>query len=209
MAVCHYCENRPGGYNVWSMIGRNCSAGVFRLQKVFRSDAIQSTMATITERHDCRAYASELCRLSGRAVPVPQAYDVSCWCWCRMVGLAIFCDLFADVDKLFKRCLYLGAGYRERLPNMSSPSTCSSASQSSSTSSSTTMMSVTAHQASHPHLTPGRASSISTWQESLAGRRQQSTISSEAENESRRAAVDAYQQLKMSLFTRAGASTKS
>jgi hypothetical protein len=203
------CEIRPVESNLWPMIGRICRAGVSRLQKVFRSEATQSTMAYITEGHVYRACASKSCHLSGRAVLVSQAQYVSCSCWCRSVCLAIIYDLFANVDKLFHRCLYLGAGYHEGLPNMSSPSIYSSASRASSNSSSTTMTSVAAQAASHPHLTPGRASSISIWQESLAGRREQPSMSSDAENESRRAAVEAYQQLKMSLFTRAGASTKS
>jgi hypothetical protein len=80
---------------------------------------------------------------------------------------------------------------------MSSRSTRSSASQAS-TSSSATMTSVATHTSTHPYLTPGRASTISSWQLSLPERHSQSHTSSEAEEASRQATVEAYQQLKMS-----------
>ncbi|KAF2826621.1 hypothetical protein CC86DRAFT_369837 [Ophiobolus disseminans] len=68
------------------------------------------------------------------------------------------------------------------------------------------MTSVEARQSSHPYLTPNRASTISTWQSSLPERKLQFSMTSEADAESRKAAVEAYQQLKLSLFSRAGTS---
>ncbi|EAT81516.1 hypothetical protein SNOG_11017 [Parastagonospora nodorum SN15] len=79
---------------------------------------------------------------------------------------------------------------------MSSRSTRSSASQTS-TSSSATMTSIATQPSSHPFLTPGRASTISSWQLSLPERQSHSQTSLDAQAASRQAAVDAYQQLKI------------
>lgn len=118
----------------------------------------------------------------------------------RLMSLIV--SRLADVDKLCGSSTYLTAGFVECLSVMSSRSARSSASEASSISSSATMTQA-APQSSHPYLTPGRASTISTWQSRLCERQSQSQISSEAEEESRRAAVEAYQQMRMALFAKA------
>ncbi|KAH8732025.1 hypothetical protein GQ44DRAFT_698371 [Phaeosphaeriaceae sp. PMI808] len=87
---------------------------------------------------------------------------------------------------------------------MSATSIRSSTSQTSSHSSSTTMTSIATHQPSHPYLTSGRASTISTWQSSVSARRSQPKYAPEADVGSQKAAIEAYQQLKLALFSRAG-----
>jgi hypothetical protein len=133
---------------------------------------------------------------------VPQASeDVSCQCYT--------CTAFADLDKSSLEHYYISLRILlSYLAAMSSRSTRSTASQSS-TSSSATTASPPSRQLSHPYLTPGRAFTISSWQSSLPERRTQSPMSSEAEAESRKAAVEAYQQLKLSLFSRAKTPTPS
>jgi hypothetical protein len=133
---------------------------------------------------------------------VPQASeDVSCHC-CTYRA-------FAGLDKSSSEDYYISLkGHLLYLAAMSSRSTRSTASQSS-TSSSATAASLASHQSSHPYLTPGRASTISTWQLSLPERQAQPHMSSDAEAESRKAAVEAYQQLKLSLFSRAKTPTPS
>ncbi|OAL04479.1 hypothetical protein IQ06DRAFT_290577 [Phaeosphaeriaceae sp. SRC1lsM3a] len=63
---------------------------------------------------------------------------------------------------------------------------------------------------SHPHLTQDRAFTISSWQSSLPDRKPQSqlhsSMNSDTGTRSHQAAVDAYQQLKLSLFQRTGSS---
>ncbi|KAH7067945.1 hypothetical protein FB567DRAFT_253500 [Paraphoma chrysanthemicola] len=92
---------------------------------------------------------------------------------------------------------------------MSCRSTRSANSQTASISSSTSMTPAPSRQSPHPYLTPGRASTISTWQSTLSERNSQAHISSKGEEESRRAAFEAYQQLRMSLFSRAATTTTS
>ncbi|KAF1942305.1 hypothetical protein EJ02DRAFT_175634 [Clathrospora elynae] len=90
---------------------------------------------------------------------------------------------------------------------MSLRSTSSTVSHTSSSSSSTSMASATAtHQLAHPFLTPGRASTISSWTSSLPGRNSSSPSSSKLDAQSREAAIEAYQQLKMAMFSKAGTS---
>ncbi|KAF1847845.1 uncharacterized protein K460DRAFT_363866 [Cucurbitaria berberidis CBS 394.84] len=69
--------------------------------------------------------------------------------------------------------------------------------------SSTSMASVSVCQSTHPFLTPGRASSIASWTSSLPERSCRSTTSSEADLRSRDT-IEAYRQLKMAIFSKAG-----
>lgn len=94
--------------------------------------------------------------------------------------------------------------------NMSVRSTASNESHSTS-SSSDTMASVTLRGPQHPFLTPGRASTISSWTTSLPGQNTQPHSESVADAQSREAAVEAYRQLKLALFSKASnpISTKS
>ncbi|KAJ4986552.1 hypothetical protein SVAN01_07988 [Stagonosporopsis vannaccii] len=74
--------------------------------------------------------------------------------------------------------------------------------------SSDTMASVASQQAQHPYLTPGRASTITSWTSSIE-RSYELPTTSEADNVSREAAIEAYRQLKAALFTKVTASTAS
>jgi hypothetical protein len=99
--------------------------------------------------------------------------------------------------------LYLTRGSVPSLSIMSSRSTHSAKSQASSAFSSTTMTTTANRHPPHPYLTPGRASTISTWQSTLFERKSQPHLLSKDEEESHRAAVQAYQELRLSLFSRA------
>jgi hypothetical protein len=99
--------------------------------------------------------------------------------------------------------LYLTRGSVPSLSIMSSRSTRSAKSQASSAFSSTTMTTTANRHPPHPYLTPGRASTISTWQSTLFERKSQPHLLSKDEEESHRAAVQAYQELRLSLFSRA------
>jgi len=61
----------------------------------------------------------------------------------------------------------------------------------------------------HPYLSPGQASTIAMWTSSLPDRGAQSQrFLSENESASREAAIEAYRQLKLTLFSRPTGSTK-
>ncbi|KAF1363415.1 hypothetical protein EJ07DRAFT_72221, partial [Lizonia empirigonia] len=71
-----------------------------------------------------------------------------------------------------------------------------SSSRTSSICSSDTMASLASQQSQHPYLTPGRASSITSWTSSIE-RSTQAPSASDADAMSREAAIEAYRQLKV------------
>ncbi|KAH7348997.1 hypothetical protein BKA66DRAFT_432029 [Pyrenochaeta sp. MPI-SDFR-AT-0127] len=88
---------------------------------------------------------------------------------------------------------------------MAPRSTCSTASHTSSRSSDP-MDSGSTHQPQHAFLTPSRASTISSWTSSLPERSPNSQTNIQADVEAREAAIEAYQQLKLALFSKTRAS---
>ncbi|KAF2629215.1 hypothetical protein BU25DRAFT_409124 [Macroventuria anomochaeta] len=81
-------------------------------------------------------------------------------------------------------------------------------SRTSSICSSETMASVASQQSQHQYLTPGRASFITSWTSSIE-RSPQPHSASDADAMSREAAIEAYRQLKVVLFSKAASSTYS
>lgn len=79
-------------------------------------------------------------------------------------------------------------------------------SRTSSICSSDTMTSVSSQQSQHPYLTPGRASTITSWTSSIE-RSPQSQSASNEDAVSRQAAIEAYLHLKAALFSKAASST--
>ncbi|KAF1925037.1 uncharacterized protein M421DRAFT_424257 [Didymella exigua CBS 183.55] len=79
-------------------------------------------------------------------------------------------------------------------------------SRTSSICSSDTMASVSSQQSQHPYLTPGRASTITSWTSSIERNPQRRSASNE-DAMSRQAAIEAYLQLKVALFSKVASST--
>ncbi|KAF1829236.1 hypothetical protein BDW02DRAFT_574175 [Decorospora gaudefroyi] len=90
---------------------------------------------------------------------------------------------------------------------MSSSSISSATSHTSSNSSSSSMASVATQQSTHRYLTPSHASTISSWTSSLPERNSSSFSEPELDARSHEAAIEAYRQLKMSLFSKANSNT--
>lgn len=71
-----------------------------------------------------------------------------------------------------------------------------------------TMASVSSQQPQHPFLTPGRASTITSWTSSIE-RSPQPQPASDEDVMSREAAIQAYLELKAALFSKAASSTRT
>ncbi|KAH9859326.1 hypothetical protein IAQ61_011107 [Plenodomus lingam] len=91
---------------------------------------------------------------------------------------------------------------------MSIRSSSSTTSQSSSTSSSDQMATFTSFTSPHPFLTPGRASTISSWTSTLPERSSGAHQQCQSESKTPEATVEAYRLLKLALFSKAMATKR-
>ncbi|KAF2845135.1 hypothetical protein T440DRAFT_472875 [Plenodomus tracheiphilus IPT5] len=67
------------------------------------------------------------------------------------------------------------------------------------------MATVASHTSSHPFLTPGQASTISSWTSSLPERSSDSQHQCQSELKTPEATVEAYRQFKLAMFSKAKA----
>ena len=113
-------------------------------------------------------------------------------------------------DKLSRKVIFVPRGppflTGQNIPRSQGSSTSSTLSYAPLIYGKSSMAPISMHQSPHPFLTPKRASDISIWTSSLPGRNSYRPTESDPDSRSREAAIEAYRQLKATLFARATSS---